>query len=250
MKIDANSIQKDASGALASVVVSRGPEGRSERVTYLCPDSEAHEVGAVMLNGIPTDVARGSTSENVMLRICSKTSATGANDVEKYEAESPSAAKSSPGGSDEIYRPSPSEAYDPSAYCKWDHSALPVAQRKICDAGDQIAETEQAHASGRLLKFEAVNTKAMQNLALAAAVKQCGLRSDRWFTTFSSAYAMASDEDIKAFQLTDAELAAANLQGLAVFKEAISHTSCAKLARSGDLDNLDRIQWKLTGGYH
>jgi hypothetical protein len=33
---------------------------------------------------------------------------------------------------DDMYRPRPGEAYDPSIYCEWNRTGLPAEQQKIC----------------------------------------------------------------------------------------------------------------------
>jgi hypothetical protein len=134
--------------------------------------------------------------------------------------------------------------------CQWQRDSLPQDQKNICLQRDRDAAATQLHPSKNLLAFERGDISFMKIFAQANAAAQCGLRSDEWLETFNTAYTMASAADLQTFHLTSAEIAAADAEGQKVYQDTISHIRCSDLTNSPTMDKLDKIQWKLTGGYH
>jgi hypothetical protein len=151
---------------------------------------------------------------------------------------------------DDLWRVKPGETYSPGTYCNWNRTGLPLARQQVCNARDQQDAAGQSLASSTLLAFEANDAKAMRNVALANAAGQCGLRSGGWVETFNSAYAMASNTDIKRFGLSNAQVRTAAQAGQRVYANAMTTTKCRDLTNSPTMTRLDEIQHKLTGGYH
>lgn len=150
---------------------------------------------------------------------------------------------------DELWRVRPNEVYSPDTYCNWNRTGLPREQQRICDARDKRDIAGQTRASKNLMVFETVSGKAMKTLALVHAAGQCGFRSDGWVETFNTAFAIATDADIRTFRLSDSEIRTANQVANAVYVNTISHVKCNELANSPTLDHLDGIHRKLTNGY-
>jgi hypothetical protein len=91
---------------------------------------------------------------------------------------------------------------------------------------------------------------AQRNVLLATAANQCGLRSDAWLDTFVTAFRIFQHTEADRWHASSQEIAAVDPQAVRILQSVRAEITCTKLLNSPLMDDLDRIQWKLTGGYH
>lgn len=111
-----------------------------------------------------------------------------------------------------------------------------------------IASHAQSVASPELLRYEAHLNSVYTALGKAIAIQDCGLRSDLWLGTFQA----AADQSIISDQtnLSDNERAAAISYGHEKLNLGIKSVSCESIINSPEIEELDRIQYRISGGYH
>jgi hypothetical protein len=90
------------------------------------------------------------------------------------------------------------------------------------------------------------------NFILAFDASICQLRSDAWFKVMKYAWELYSQDAIRQSGMSykEANELLGKVRALATMKFGEPPAICAKLLNSDIMDALDRIQYKLTGGYH
>lgn len=107
----------------------------------------------------------------------------------------------------------------------------------------------QAAASPALLEYEQRVEPIFKISGLVTKTNICGLRSDLWSRRIQNGLALAVQREDNA-GLTMAEKNAANSNGNEVVMSAARSMSCDSMANSPALQDLDRLDYQMTGGYH
>lgn len=113
-----------------------------------------------------------------------------------------------------------------------------------------MAELTQASASGRLLEFEHDMAPVYKAQALAMAAVQCSLRSEGWLRSIIYSAGEFLRGEVQRRGLTPNEIDAADAFGDRTARSVFQELSCASLVNSSTMDELDKLQYRVTGGFH
>ena len=113
----------------------------------------------------------------------------------------------------------------------------------------EIARAVPPVSSSALLKFNAVMGLPGKQFTLAWRANICGLRSDRWFRVFSDGVYRLAFVEAERLNLREDSLDALNAL---IQNDRIEANSmpCQRLVNTRTMDELDRIQSRMTGNYH
>ncbi len=104
--------------------------------------------------------------------------------------------------------------------------------------------------SSTLASIETVIGPLMRSYTLSAAAQQCGLRSSLWFRTMSMGIETQLRETEGVGGLTPADRNALDQFKMKTYDRAMHSVTCSTLTNSATMDELDKLQRQMSGGYH
>lgn len=86
-------------------------------------------------------------------------------------------------------------------------------------------------------------------LALAYSASICGYRSDAYWETFHTYDVVRSAADMNKYKFSNAEIADIEAERKRIWLATVQALHCSTLVNSPELDEIDQIRHRITGGY-
>ncbi|MDI1278511.1 tetratricopeptide repeat protein [Methylobacter sp.] len=116
-------------------------------------------------------------------------------------------------------------------------------------------ENTQDRKSKGILEYETTMLPFIRALAIANAAVACQLRSSDWLGSLATSQGLLELKLIDQLSLSNFEQGVVRYAQQEVIKQTqseypLSTETCQKLVNSKEIDNLDALQYRMTGGYH